>query len=111
MCQSNAPSVQVIPQQRTLLVPLAHISFSDWAHSCSLDRETDGQSQRGRAGRRQRYFLAKQVRREYDGGIPRTRYGLLVGVRARISISNVSFSLSRSSCTAMPVKFRFFSRT
>lgn len=48
------------------------------AHS----QETDGQSQRGAAGRRQRYFLAKQVRREHDGGVARTRYRLIAKVWA-----------------------------
>lgn len=45
-------------------------------------QETDGQSQRGAAGRRQRYFLAKQVRREHDGGVARVRYRLVARVRA-----------------------------
>ncbi len=38
--------------------------------------ETDGDSQVGRAGRRQRYFLARVARREHDGSLRRTRYRL-----------------------------------
>ena len=49
-----------------------------WRHKpdlqcCARSTEADGEQQRGAAGRKLRYFMAKQVLRETDDRLPRVR--------------------------------------
>lgn len=88
-CLPRHPSHDITPLRTALAqcspgyVFNAHLQTSVLSSRRLPDRsqETDGQSQRGSAGRRQRYFLAKQVRKEHDGGVPRIRYRLIARVR------------------------------
>ena len=58
------------------------VSRRDAALSPRRRGEGDGDSQVGRAGRRQRYFLARVARREHDGTLRRMRYCLTTQVTA-----------------------------